>query len=100
MSRSPKIYTIFCIAAMALVLVSSHVYSDYDALREADFLGHGLKFEAGDFENIVVDKPKLLNLIPHSLFIEFVSEPDAAIAPAAENFSFNRSDRNSAPLRC
>ena len=64
-----KTYSLFCIATVCVLFASSHLYSDYDALLEADFIGHGLKFEASDLENLVVDKPKILDFTRAALSI-------------------------------
>ncbi len=100
MSWERKTYLLLCVAAICLLLVSSHSYSDYNALVEADFLGHGLKFEAGDFENVVVDKPKVLDLLPHSVFLEHFSDSDVFRQSADPYFPLIYSDHNITPLRC
>ena len=64
-----KTFSLFFIATVCITFASSHIYSDYNVLLEADFIGHGLKFEAVDLENLVVDKPKILDLAPSVLSI-------------------------------
>ena len=67
MSLKCKKYSLFYIAVLCAVFVSCHIYSDYDILLEADFICQGLKFEAADLENLVVDKPKILDFVPSAL---------------------------------
>jgi len=38
-------------------------------MAEADFIGHGLKFEAADLENLFVNKPKILDFASNALSI-------------------------------
>jgi hypothetical protein len=74
---------------------ASHSY--YESLVEADFLGHGLKFEAADLENLFVDKQKSLEILPKAssilwsedvnpseqLFPLYFQEPSAEQTPIA-----------------
>jgi hypothetical protein len=57
------------------------VHSYYESLIEADFLGHGLKFEAAGLENLFVDKQKSLEIGPRasSVLSLWVIDPSGQI---------------------
>ena len=75
-------------------------HSDYESLIEADFLGHGLKFEAADLENLFVDKQKSLEISPQPSSIVCLED----INPFEQFFSlyFQEPATNKSPLtlRC
>ncbi len=53
---------IFLIFAFSFLLPLSCAYSSYAVIAEADFLTHGVKFEAVDTENLFVDKQNFATL--------------------------------------
>ena len=77
---------------------TSHSY--YESLVEADFLGHGLKFEAADLENLFVDKQKSLEIGPQVSSTQCLED----VNPFKQLFSFyfQESFTNQTPLtlRC
>jgi len=77
---------------------ASHSY--YESLVEADFLGHGLKFEAADLENLFVDKQKSLEIGPQVSSILCFED----VNPSEQLFSFyfQEPSTNQTPLtlRC
>jgi hypothetical protein len=62
----PKGKTIFLVIAISLSFQLGSAHSYYESLVEADFVGHGLKFEAADLENLFVDKQKDLEIDPRA----------------------------------
>ncbi len=51
-----KILAVLLVTAVSFFFLSSSAYSNYNILIEADFLTHGLKFEAADDDDLLVDK--------------------------------------------
>jgi hypothetical protein len=82
------------------MFASSHIYSDYDVLSEADFIGHGLKFEAADLENLIVDKPKILDFAPSTLSILCPLGSELFEQSAHSYFQVVTSYPMTSPLRC
>ena len=95
-----KTYSLFCIATVCVLFASSHLYSDYDVLLEADFIGQGLKFEAADLDNLVVDKPKILDSAPSALSILWTLGLDLFELSANSYFHLATPHQLSSPLRC
>jgi hypothetical protein len=61
MKRSP--FYILLAFAVCLLLPLTYAYSCHDAVIEADFLTNGVKFEASDIDNLLVDKQINLDFI-------------------------------------
>ncbi len=79
---------------------STHVYSDYDSIREADFLGHGLKFEAADLDFLVADKPKIHDFTP-SIVVLFRPSYSDLFQKFEDSFLYpSTSFEMTSPLRC
>jgi hypothetical protein len=57
--------SIFLSAALFFLLPLSSAYSSYNIIAEADFFGKGVKFEAVDIENLLLDKQNLFGMIFH-----------------------------------
>ncbi len=53
---------IFFIFVVSFLLPLSCAYSSYDVIAEADFLAHGVKFEAVDAENLLLDKQNVMGM--------------------------------------
>ena len=87
-------------AILSVLFVSSHMYSDYNVLLEADFICQELKFEATDLENLVVDKPKILDLAPSSLLTLRPINSDLFGQPTNLFFQLATPYRSISPLRC
>ena len=100
MSWRCKKYWLFCMAILCVIFVSSHIYSDYDVLLEADFIGHGLKFEAADLENVVVDKPKILDFAPSAFSTLHPLGSDLFEQSAISYFQSATPYQLTSPLRC
>jgi len=95
-----KTCSLFFMATVCIMFASSHIYSDYNVLLEADFIGHGLKFEAVDLENLVVDKPKILDFAPSILSILNPLASDRFEPSANIYFHLATSYQLTSPLRC
>ena len=76
------------------------IHSYYESLVEADFLGHGLKFEAADLENLFIDKQKSFEIIPSASSILCSDD----VNPSEQFFSsypqVPSTDQTPFPLRC
>jgi hypothetical protein len=97
--RQGKPAILFVIAvSLFFQLGASHSY--YESLVEADFLGHGLKFEAADLENLFVDKQKSLEINPKAssfLCSEDINPSEQFFPPY---FQAPSADQTSITLRC
>jgi len=56
MQMRQKIFPVLLVTAVSFFFVYSSAYSNYNSLIEADFLTCGLKFEAADNDDLLVDK--------------------------------------------
>ena len=56
MQMRQKIFAVLLVTAVSFFFLSSSAYSNYNSLIEADFLTRGLKFEAADNDDLLVDK--------------------------------------------
>jgi hypothetical protein len=52
------------IFVVSFLLPLSGAYSCYDVIVEADFLTTGVKFEAADRDNLLLNKQNLMGMIP------------------------------------
>ncbi len=83
MGKRQKLYIILMVMTISFFQLGA-VHSYYESLVEADFLGHGLKFEAADLENLFIDKQKSLEIGPTASSI-LCSE---GVNPSEQLFSF------------
>lgn len=97
--KRQQLYIILMVVTISFFQLGA-VHSYYESLVEADFLGHGLKFEAADLENLFVNKQKSLEIGPRASSI-LCSED---INPSEQLFSFyfQAPSSNQSPftLRC
>ena len=100
MNSKCKKYSLFYLMILCVIFVSSHMYSDYNILLEADFICQGLKFEAPDLENLVADKPKILNLAPSTLLTLPPVNSDLLEWFANSYFQLPTPYQSASPLRC
>jgi hypothetical protein len=56
MQMRQKIFAVLLVTAVSFFFLSSSAYSNFNSLIEADFLTRGLKFEAADNDDLLVDK--------------------------------------------
>jgi len=100
MIREYKSHTIFLVITISFFFQLGASHSYYESLVEADFLGHGLKFEAADLENLFVDKQKTLEIGPQVSSILCLED----VNPSEQLFSFyfQEPSTNQTPLtlRC
>jgi hypothetical protein len=64
MLRKHRAASTFLIVGISIIFSIASVYSNYNCLLEADFLIRGVKFEAGDIDDLLVDKQITLDFIP------------------------------------
>jgi len=100
MNSKCKKYSLFYMAILCVLFVSSHMYSDYNVLLEADFICQELKFEATDLENLVVDKPKIIDVVPSALLTFRPTNSDLLEQSANPYFQLATPFRSLSPLRC
>jgi hypothetical protein len=62
---------------MAIMMPFSFAYAYYDDLIEADFLTHGTKYEAGDMQNLFVEKQN---------FVGLTSDPSSTLLYVNDDF--------------
>ena len=87
-------------AILCVIFVASHIYSDYNVLLEADFICQELKFEATDLENLVADKPKILDFAPSTLFTVRPLNSELFEQSTNSYFQLATPYQSTSPLRC
>ncbi len=91
---------IFLILSVSLLLPLACAYSCYNLIMEADFLRNGVKYEAVDVENLLLDKQNLLGMIS-SPFSVLLFLKDGFFAPFLDFFlSIPATYQTSSILRC
>ena len=99
MAKQQKLYIILMVMTISFFQVGA-VHSYYESLVEADFLGHGLKFEAADLENLFIDKQKSFEISPSASSILCSDD----VNPSEQLFSFyfqvSSTDQTPFTLRC
>ena len=78
MKKRQRMPTILAVITISLFFQVGASHSYYESLIEADFLGHGLKFEAADLENLFVDKQKSLEILPKASAVLWSDEVNPA----------------------
>jgi len=98
--KKPQWFTVFLVIATSISFQLGSAHSYYDSLVEADFIGHGLKFEASDLENLFADKQKNLEIAPRA--IPTLCSPDLNSSEQFPFFYFQMpsSDQTPFTLRC
>lgn len=98
MKRGP--FFILLIFAVSFLLPLSCAYSCYNVIVEADFLANGVKYEAGDIENLLIDKQNLTGLISNP-FSPLLFLKDNSFEPFSEfSLSIFIIHQTSSLLRC
>ena len=64
MLRRRRAISTFLILSLSFLLPLVSAHSNFNTLIEADFLTHGVKFEAGDLNDLWVDKQTNLDFRP------------------------------------
>jgi hypothetical protein len=100
MNSKCKKYPLFYMAILCVIFVISHIYSDYNVLLEADFICQELKFEATDLENLVADKPKILDFAPSTLVTVRPLNSELFEQSANSYFQLATPYQSTPPLRC
>jgi hypothetical protein len=95
-----KTFSVFCIATVCVIFPSSYLYSDYDVMLEADFIGDGVKFEAADLENLLVDKPKSPDFAPNAVSIVCPMGFDIVEQSTNSYLPLAMPHQMTSPLRC
>jgi len=99
MEKRQKLYIILMVMTISFFKLGA-VHSYYKSLVEADFLGHGLKFEAADLENLFIDKQKSLEIGPKAA--STLCSEDVNPSEQLFSFYFQVPSANQTPftLRC
>ena len=100
MRKRQRLCTILVVIAISFFFQLDASHSYYESLVEADFLGHGLKFEAADLENLFVDKQKSFEIGPQasSLLCSEDVNPSEQFFPLY--FQVSSADQTPITLRC
>ncbi len=69
MLKKHRATSAFLIMSLSIIFPLASGYSNYNTLIEADFPTHGAKFEAGDLNDLSVDKQINLDFLPGESFI-------------------------------
>jgi len=88
------------IIAISLILLMSSTYLHYDSLREADFLYRGLKFEAGDLEDLSFHKQNSWVFNPALFTALYLSDSGFYQKLTNSSSIFPSSDQIASILRC
>jgi hypothetical protein len=88
------------ILAISLLFVFSSTYFHYNALKEADFLCYGLKFEASDLEDLFFDKQNVGDLKPDLSLFFSLANMEFYRWLSHPSFLFPYSDQSPSILRC
>ena len=88
------------IIAISLILLMSSTYYHYDSLREADFLYRGLKFEAGDLEDLSFDKQTFWVFNPTLFSASYLSDSGFYLELTSSSCIFPSPDQAVLILRC
>jgi hypothetical protein len=62
--RKHRAISTFLIVGISLIFSLACAHANYNSLLEADFLTQGVKFEAGDIDDLCVDKQINWDFIP------------------------------------
>ncbi len=69
MPRKHRVISTFLIVGIPFIFLLASTYSNYNILIEADFITDGTKFEAGDLDDLCVDKQINLVFMPSESFL-------------------------------
>ncbi len=69
MLRKHRAISKFLIVGIPFIFLLASGYSHYNTMIEADFITHGTKFEAGDIDDLWVDKQINLDFLPSGSLI-------------------------------
>jgi hypothetical protein len=86
MLRKRRAISTFLILSLSFVFPLTSAYSNYNTLIEADFLTQGKKFEAGDLDNLWVDKPIHWDFMPSESFV--IASPEINLQGVLLAFSY------------
>lgn len=69
MLRKNRTTSTFLIIGISIIFSIAPAFSNYNRLLEADFLTLGVKFEAGDIDDLLVDRQMTLDFIPSQFLV-------------------------------
>jgi hypothetical protein len=100
MLRKRRAISTFLILSLSFLFLLGSAYSNYNTLIEADFLTQGTKFEAGDLDNLWVDKPINWDFMPSESFV--IASPEINLHGLLIAFSYQviSIDSSLSVLRC
>jgi hypothetical protein len=85
---------------VSIIFSLAPTYSNYNCLLEADFLTLGVKFEAGDIDDLLVDKQITLDFIPNEFLLIGSLEKDLHRLLILSSLQIVYSGLPFSPLRC
>jgi hypothetical protein len=86
MLRKRRAISTFLILSLSFLFLLASAYSNYNTLIEADFLTQGTKYEAGDLDNLWVDKPIHWDFMPSESFV--IASPEINLQGVLLAFSY------------
>jgi hypothetical protein len=75
--RKHQAISTFLIVSLSIIFPMACAYFNYNTLIEADFLTHGAKFEAGDFDDFSIYKQTNLDFVPSESLI--IASPEISL---------------------
>ena len=100
MLRRHRFTSTFLIVGISVLFSIASVHSHYNRLLEADFLILGLKFEAGDIDDLLADKQITLEFIPSRFLPVHLPGVDQHGINMASSEALTSAELPFSPLRC
>jgi hypothetical protein len=100
MLRKRRAISTFLILSLSFLFPLTSAYSNYNTLIEADFLTQGKKFEAGDLDNLWVDKQINWDFMPSESFVTASPEINLQGVLLAFSYQVISIDSSFFVLRC
>lgn len=98
--RKHRAISTFLIVGISLIFSLASAHANYNSLLEADFLTRGVKFEAGDIDDLLVDKQINLDFIPGEFSVIGSLEIDLHGLLVVSSFQVVSIDPPFSVLRC
>jgi len=100
MLRKNRTTSTFLIIGISIIFSVAPAYSNYNRLLEADFLAREVKFEAGDIDNLLVDRQINLDFIASESYLFGSLEKDLHRLLIMSSWQILSLGLSFSPLRC